>query len=158
MISFSFDFADDVYQVPPVPFEAYGHLMSIASIQESVGTQATGTKITLAGLELEEGRAAAEEDLRGRRVNIYLGLFDAEGALIPVPYMIFGGLGDNSNLSIDAENGVTFTLNAENSMISLQQAAVALLTDADQQARYPGDKGLEYAGRMKNTTVKWGSA
>lgn len=157
MISFNFDFAGDAYQVPPVVFEPYGHLMAIANIQEGVGTQATGTKITLSGLEIEEGRDFADEAFRNRRVNIYLALLDEAGAVIPVPYMIFGGLGDSSVLAIAAD-GVTFTLNAENSMISLQQAAVALLTDADQQARYPGDKGLEYAGRMKNAQIKWGAA
>ena len=52
----------------------------------------------------------------------------------------------------------TVTLTAESRLRDLERVRTRRYTDADQQSRFPGDKGLEYVPSLQDKQLIWGRA
>ena len=57
---------------------------------------------------------------------------------------------------VDGGSTATITMMVENRLRDLDRARTRRYTDADQQSRYPNDRGLEYVPALQEIDIPWG--
>lgn len=126
-----------------------GSLLSIGDIEETSEVSAQGATLMLSGMPVALVQAAMTQPYHGRRCTIYLGSLDA-----PTEYTeIFAGDMDVMQFQRGVET-CTIQLDVENRMVTLERPRVRRYNSADQQARYPGDLGLDFVEVERDLT--WG--
>lgn len=138
-----------------------GEIASIDGMQSSPMLSTEPVTMTLSGLDasiIEMTRAQASE-IRGRRCGIYILMFDENAQPIDEPYLVELYLMDKASFTVDGETRqMTVSLTAEPLFSTKHVPRFSLMTDQDQQLKYPGDgifKRVQLlAGRQ---TVVWSS-
>ena len=51
---------------------------------------------------------------------------------------------------------ITVTITAESRFAAWERPVIRRYTDADQQARFPGDRGLEFVSQAAQKEIVWG--
>jgi hypothetical protein len=102
--------------------------------------------LTLSGLNAELAKYAREDsiDIRGSLVSVFVLLFDAQWQPVDLPYLCQVAQVDQPSLKRSGDTYV-MEVTAEPPTSSKHIPALNLVTDADQQARYPGDRIFERA-------------
>jgi len=137
-------------------FTGAGSLGGIGAIEETTEIKATGLTFTLSGIPSSLITIALDEDYQGRACTCWIAFFDSNWALITDPVQVFSGRMDTMALSDDGENA-TIVVAAENRLVDLDRPNnVLYMTNNDQQALYPGDRGLEYVPAMQEAVIVWG--
>lgn len=131
-----------------------GKLGGIDAVQEGEEIQAYGLALTLSGVESAHVSIALGEQYQGRRVKVYLGLFDDNYAILADPVLVFRGRMDHMEL----EQGATFTIrvNCEGRLADFERARVRRYNHEDQIAVYPDDRGFEFVPQMIEKPLNWG--
>lgn len=128
-----------------------GRFVSVGQIDEPQFGQAASAAITLSNADrtfLQDVRATARE-IEGRVANIYFAAFDGETqALLTalIPLFPFGRM-TSPSLSWQGIGMRLVTLTIESLFQAKNFAPGGRWNPADQQRRYPGDKGLDYVGQ-----------
>jgi hypothetical protein len=127
-----------------------GVLASIGQIEEPRFGSATAITLTLSGVNRNFFRSvhATRREIEGRPADIYWGLFHQEtqkliGGLKP---MFIKGRMTSPALQSQGIGVRTVSITVENIWQAQNYAPGGIWNDAGQQARYPGDKGLEFVG------------
>jgi hypothetical protein len=160
-----FDFADGSMRLwlGDGVLDAGGHQWSgigqwggISSITSGAGDAAVPVTFTLSGVDEDIAlKVSAGPSVRGRKVTISLQFFDgATMAPLDAPVLFWTGRMDLVSTEFDATSSVV-TVTAEGGFVKRSKARAGLLTDRDQQARFPGDLGLEFVPSVINKQVKW---
>lgn len=122
-------------------WEGLGIFGGISGLDFGAQAATQPINMTLSGLDASLAAAAREQysEMRGRRVSVYVLLFDANMQSIDLPYLCMLATIDHASLK---RSGDSFVLEvvAEPIFSTKHMPALNLVTDADQQARYPGDK------------------
>lgn len=89
-------------------------------------------------------------------VQIYIAFFNSSWSLLGQPYSIGGPmLASSATVSLESDAAsVTFEL--ETPEVFEARDSAVLVTNAQQQRRYPGDTGMQYTTRISDLTVSWG--
>lgn len=134
-----------------------GNLGSISAIGENVDLQAAGVSLTLAGLDPSFISTALAENYQGRPLQIWFCPLNTDtGQLIGAPIRIYAGRLDT--MEIDAGETAAITVHGEGRLIDFFRPRISRFTDAEQQARAPGDLGLQYVNTLQDATILWGRA
>jgi hypothetical protein len=127
-------------------WEGLGRLGGISGLEFGAIAATQPLNLTLSGLDAQLAAAAREQysEMRGRRVSVYLLLFNEAMQSIDLPYLCMLATIDNASLR---RSGDAFTLEvvAEPIFNTKHMPALNLVTDADQQARFPGDRIFDRA-------------
>lgn len=126
----------------------------ISGTEEDSEQSASQVTFTLSGIDPSMISIALGEHYQGRDIISYLGYMNADGQLILDPIIEFKGKMDNMNITIG--NTATIELRAVDERADWDRPRVGRWNNADQQARYPGDKGLEFAEETNNKEIRWG--
>ena len=59
-------------------------------------------------------------------------------------------------MGIEVGEKATITLTGESRLIDFFRPRISRYTDAEQQALYPGDLGLQYVNDLQEASVPWG--
>ena len=132
-----------------------GRLGKVSEIEETEALQANAIKLELSGVDPADVSISLNEEYQGRPARLYIAYLDENYALTGAPVGPFSGQMD----TMDGEMGKvsTITLTVESRLVDWMRARTRRYTDADQQAEYPGDKGLEYVSHMAEKEVVWGT-
>ncbi len=132
-----------------------GRLGKVSEIEETEALQANAIKIELSGVDPANVSISLNEEYQGRPARVYIAYLDENYALLGDPVGPFSGQMD----TMDGELGKlsTLTLTVESRLVDWMRARIRRWTDADQQAEYPGDKGLEYVSQMAEKELVWGT-
>lgn len=138
-----------------------GELASIDGIQSSAGLSTEPITMTLSGVDteiLDLTRAQASE-IRGRRCGVYILMFNETGQPIDEPYLIDLYLMDKASFTVSGETReMSITVTAEPLFSTKHVPKFSLMSDQDQQTRYPGDRIFERVALMAGRqTVVWSS-
>jgi hypothetical protein len=128
----------------------------VSEIEETKKASANGLQLSLTGIPSAMVALALTENYRGRRVYLWLALFDpVTGNMLADPTRVFAGRMDTMKI---ADNGSvsTVTMTCESRLIDLERARERRYTHEDQQALFPGDKGLANVAALQNKEVFWG--
>lgn len=137
-------------------------LQSIEGLEQAVNGTAPQLTLTLSGVDstvVEAARKDADSDeIEGRDLTIAIGFFDAtQPGLVPLDDLVSLGAWIMQKPTFTA-TGPTLrriTLPCETLFSQRSRAPFGMLTDRDQQRRFPGDRALEFIPKMADRTVTW---
>lgn len=134
-----------------------GYLGSINAIGETTDLAAQGVSLTLTGVDAGLVSTVLGEQYQGKPCQIwYCPLNPDNGQLVGVPIRIFAGRIDTMDIEVGETASITLT--AESRLIDFFRPRVSRYTDAEQQARFPGDLGLQYVNSLQDKQIVWGRA
>jgi hypothetical protein len=131
-------------------------IMSIEPPGETSDTQATGGTIVLSGLDPAILSIALDEAYQGRRVTLYEGLLDADGAVIDSSIDILArGFLDVMDPSLDGATA-SIAVSMEDRRVVNELASNLLMTPAQLQIDYPEDRGFDFIAPLQDAVIQWG--
>lgn len=131
-------------------------MVSLSSIDEARFGYASAVQITLSGANLAFFKSMHDtaRDLEGRDASLYWACFDGEtGEVLIGLRKIFRGQMSAPTLKWGGVGVRTVGLTIESIWSAQNYPFGGRWNDADQQRRYPGDKGLAYVGQ--DVTEQW---
>lgn len=135
-------------------------LVSITPIKESRGLQAIGFAVRVTGLPADKLLIYLASMRKNKPGRLWLGFFDAAGAVIVSPYLLRRGRFDIAPIE---RNGDTVTIEAryEDRLLLLERAGgpngERRYTNEDQQLRLAGDVGFFQVPELQDARDMWGS-
>lgn len=138
-------------------------LQSIDGLELAMDGSAPQLTLSLSGVDSSVVAAArqdvANEEIEGRDLTIRIGFFDATQypEMVPLDDMIVLGIWTMQKPNFTA-SGVTLrniTLPCETLFVQRSRAPFGLLTDRDQQRRFPGDLGCQFPPTLVDRDVAW---
>lgn len=137
-------------------WKGIGDLGSVSGLESALGGTAPTTTFTLSGVKPETIATglAAKDEVKGRRVTVFIQFFDADWQTYDSPYALYSGLMDQMRIIRRASERVV-EVTAESLFARRAMPPWGYLTDRDQNKRHPGDRGLEQVPAMANKSVYW---
>lgn len=133
-----------------------GDFGGISSVEEGAEVSPYSLNLTLSGLDAGLVSTALTESYFMRDVNVYLGLLDANDALIETPTQIWSGFMDVMSVTAGASGGDSITLTAESELGRFDRSANLRYTDTMLRKRDSDDKFFEFLKDMEGVKVSWG--
>ncbi|MGK9168033.1 hypothetical protein KXR53_17120 [Inquilinus limosus] len=137
-------------------------LQSIEGLEQAINGTAPQMTLTLSGVDSTVVTAAKKDadadEIEGRNLIISIGFFQRSAtAWEPLDNLIPLGTWVMQKPSFAATGPTlrTITLPCETLFAQRSRAPFGMLTDRDQQRRYPGDKALEFIPKMVDRTETW---
>lgn len=160
------DYATTPVRVTSLPYDisydgdAYlgvGRLGSIGAIGEGSDLKSYGVSLRMSGIPLSYARDVIADDGQGRAARIWFGTLNPDTHVISgQPVLVYQGRVDVTDIELGASIAVTVTL--ESRLIDWERPRHYLYTDADQQAAFPGDLGLQFVAGVADMEITWGRA
>jgi len=132
-----------------------GTLGTVSTIEEGSTVSAKGVTLTLSGLDPTLLEDVMEEFQVGLPALVYLGVFDATGALIADPVCCFSGRMDQPTIDISGTTA-SIAINCENRLVEMNVSVERRYTDEDQQLDYPGDLGFQFVNGIQDAQIYFG--
>lgn len=137
-------------------------LQSIDGLEQAVNGSAPQLTLTVSGVDSRIVAAAQTDvsagEIEGRELTVWMGFYNATlPGLVPLDSLVTIGVWimQRPNFTASGPTSRTITLPCETIFAQRSRAPFGLLTDRDQQKRFPGDRGLEFVPRMVDRTVTW---
>lgn len=159
------NFVSGVVRAASTPFdiahegETYlglGALGAISAVQEGAELQSYAVQLTLTGIPSDLVSIALADQYQGREAKVWLALLDEQHRVVGTPLLIFRGRMDTMDLELGET--ATMTLTVQSRLGDWERPRIRRYSNEDQQAEYPGDRGLEYVSQMAEKTIYWGRA
>lgn len=146
-------------------WQGSGALGAVSGIEQAVNGQAPRATFTLSGIDAQMMRLARDEfeaEVAGRPVRAliqFFGVDDPEDPgnqrVLDAPYPVWAGRCLSPSFTLDEEGNRSVSIEAESLFSLRSRPQFSMYTDADQQRRFPGDRGFEFVGSLVNKTVTW---
>lgn len=133
-----------------------GTLGAVEAVKEGAGLEANGLALRLSGIPTAMLAIALDEQYQGRSATIWAAPLDSEHRIIADPVVVFKGRMDTMPIGMGKTGEIT--LNLESRLADWERPRVRRYNDADQQAEYPGDLGLQFVEQMVEKQLIWGRA
>ena len=131
-------------------------LISIAAIEEDANFQIGEVRITLSGVTGAQIAQLLGSPYLDRAVKIWRGLFDSEYNVVGDPVLIFDGKISGAAIEDNPAGGKsTVSITVSSQWVDFERRNGNKTNDAEQQFRFPGDKGLEFAAETIRN-IEWG--
>lgn len=132
-----------------------GSFGTVSGIEEDSTLSKRTITYSLSGIPNDIISLALNDHYQGRPAKVYLGFVDlATGQLVDDPFLL-----DQGRLDVpETQEGETVTINitAESRMSLWERPRARRYTNADQQSRFPGDRGLEFVSQAAQKEINWG--
>ena len=132
-----------------------GRVLGISPVEEGADLQAYGVSMRLSGVPADLVSIALAEHYQGRTAKIWAAPLDSSYTVISDPVLVFNGRMDVMPIKMEGASA-TIELSVESRLIDWERPRVRRYNDADQQAEYPGDLGLQYVEQMVSKDLIWG--
>lgn len=132
-----------------------GALGTIGAVEETIESKATTLSLSISGVDPELLPKAIGDRYQGRTGQLSIAMLDEAYQIIGTPVLTFEGPMDAMPIEISGSVG-TITVTVTDGRADWERPAVIRYTNEDQQAFYPGDKGLEFVPQMVEKQLVWG--
>ena len=133
-----------------------GDLGGVGEVEETSELSAPAVRLTLNGLNSEIAARARTEVYTGKSADLYIGARNIlTGAFISDPVHLVGGTMEELTI-VDGPEASSIELTIEDERALFDRSANILLTNAQQQTRYPGDRYSEYLPDLQELQLAWG--
>jgi hypothetical protein len=133
-----------------------GALGSVGAVTEDSVLGRTPLTIGLSGLPTSLVSLLFNERYQGRKATVYLGYRDTTTMqLVADPVILHRGLMDSPTIQQDSQ--LAIALNIENRFAQWDTPLIRRYNNADQQALFPGDKGMEFIAQTADLQIAWGT-
>ena len=132
-----------------------GTFGNVSAVEDSAEMQRQTMSYTLNGIPSEMMSIVLGEEYQGRSATLYLGFFDTTTHILTdTPVLV--ALGKMDVATIDQGETLSVTVTAESRVSAWNRPIVRRYTHAEQIARFPGDKGLEFIDQASRKEIYWG--
>lgn len=134
-----------------------GELGDIDGLEQAIGTVAPQSTFTLSGVDPSIVTLARQQSdrVKGRSVTAYVQFFDTNDQTLDEPFAVWSGILDQMKFTAMGVARRTITVTAEGLWTNRRRPPWGLYTDRDQNARYPGDRGLEQVPDLVSKSIRW---
>jgi hypothetical protein len=139
-------------------WQGTGDLITIEGLEEDRGLTANVMTFTLSGVNPELVTLArnASDRVKGRRVYVYLQFFDKDTwETLDDPFVQKIGTMDQMRYQADGPSTRRIIVTAEGLWTGRNRPPFGLYSDRDQQARYPGDLGMQQVPNLVSKSIRW---
>jgi hypothetical protein len=137
-------------------FVGAGSFARVGLIEEGAELSPYALELGLSGIDAEIRAIALAEQYFMRPITVWLGAMDPAGALVVDPGEYFAGYMMQLDLAIgDPEAGDSVTLTCESEAAVIERPRNVRYTEAQLQAEYAGDLGLQYLALMPDAKPQW---
>ncbi len=139
-------------------WDGTNNLASVSGLASAIGTIAPQTTFTMSGVSARVAALArSQSDLvKGRDVDVAIQFFADDWSLLDF-LPVWSGEMDRMTYKASGDGTFVVSLSAEGVWTGRSRPPFGLYTDADQQSRFPGDRGLEQVGSLPGKTINWPS-
>lgn len=130
-----------------------GNLGRVSPVKEGVDLNPQEFQIVVAGVSEASLAGVLPGNYLNRDVTCYTAFLDEQGQIIGEPLHTFSGHVDEVQAEIGSVGRITITVRDE--LADWARPRIERYTNADQQARYPGDKGFEYVSQVAEKEIIW---
>lgn len=130
-----------------------GTLGGVSSIEEPGAPEYTEVSLTLSGIDSSLISILLGTSYQGKTATLYYTSREPDGS-INTPYAIFVGLIDTADIS--SGETASIDLKIVNRLAFWDRPNIRRYNNAEQQTRFPGDKGLEFVDELATTQIIWG--
>jgi hypothetical protein len=144
-----------------VPWPAAGNLIELSEIEETVEVKAVGLRLVVSAVPdaLFTMALDASYDYPGRPIRVWSAALSSTYTILDTPELIFSGQIDTMRVRKGrGPDSSVVTIQAENDLARLMLAEEQLFSDAEQKARFPGDRGLEFLVSMSERVTVFGQS
>lgn len=134
-------------------FAGVGALGSVSAAEESAELRAYGLTVALTGIPRDLVAVALQQAYQGRRATVWDVVLADSGQPVADPIIIFRGRMDTMEVALDET--ATVRVRLENRLTDWDRPRVRRYTNEDQQARHPGDRGLEFVSATSEKELIW---
>lgn len=140
-------------------WEGTAGLASISGLSVPIGTAAQQVTFSLSGVDPRVLVLARQQSARvkGRDCAVYLQLFNEDWSLRGPVRHVWSGALDVMTYKAEGDGTYVVELTAENLWAGRRKPPFGFYTDADQQARFPGDLGCQFVASLPGKTIAWPS-
>lgn len=131
-----------------------GVVGNLSPVQEGAESRSYGVTASLTGVPGNFAAYLQSQDVQGRTAVIRVGLMNQAYEIVGQMVTVFVGRMDTQDISAGKNTSVDVAI--ESLLIDWERARIRRYTDVDQQAVYPGDRGLEYMAALQNMSLTWG--
>lgn len=136
-------------------YTGVGDLGRVSPIDEDTELARSSIAVELSGIPPSMISVALNEQYQGRPATICLGFLDpATMQLVDTPAVAFRGRMDA--MEIARGESATVAVSVESRFSAWDKPRVRRYNHADQQSRFPGDRGLEQAEFSAEKQINWG--
>lgn len=136
-------------------YHGIGNFGGISTADEASDLSRTPITLTLSGVPNDIISLALGEHYQGRRATVYLGYLDlTTRQLAGAPTILYRGNMDSSEIQTGKDS--TVSVSVESRFAAWSNPNPRRYNNADQQARYPGDTGLEFVEQAASKNLAWG--
>lgn len=137
-------------------FTGAGRLGGVSSMDEDSELSRTPLTLTLSGIPTDLLAGVLNQHFQGRTATVYLGYLDlTTRQLVADPAIMYRGRMDTPQ--VERGDTLSITLSVESRFAAWDRPLSRRYNNADQQSRYPGDKGLEFVEQSVDRNIFWGS-
>ena len=136
-----------------------GDVGQIGAVAESSEVKATGTTITLSGVDQAILQECLDDVWLGAPCTIYFGALNS-ATMQPAgtPYSMYVGMVDQPTVNYGiGDNACSISLAIESNMLRLSTGAQRHYTSADQRLRFPKDTFFFAVESLNDQALDWGS-
>lgn len=130
-----------------------GNLVGITEIAETAETRVEGVELSLSGVPSSEISRALGSVQQGAPATLYFGVMGSDGTVSASTQFI--GRMDTVRIVEDGTNA-TISVRYLSRLADMRKANARRYDDADLQAEYTGDKGLEFVASIQDVSIVFG--
>lgn len=140
-------------------WEGTAGVASISGLSQPIGTVAQQVTFALSGVDPRIIAAARRQSdsVKGRDCAVFIQLFDDAWQTVGARRHVWSGAMDVMTYKASSDATYTVELSAENLWAGRRKPPHGYYTDADQQARFPGDVGCQFVASLPGKTINWPS-
>lgn len=138
-------------------WDGIGNIIEISEITRLQNGQADPFEITVSAPEeiILLGLVEFAGEALDRELNVYLQFLNFEAdAPLGEPWQIRDGIMRGASLTVDTD-AQTLSIKCDTLSSRRNRPPYGMLTDRDQKARYPGDRGLEFVHSLDGRELVW---
>lgn len=137
-------------------FIPQGSLLNMGSIEEDANFQIGELQVTLSGVNGAAIALLLGNPYLDRTVKVWRGLLDVNYEIVDEPVLIFQGNISGANIEDNPADGTsTVSVVVSSQWVDFERKNGKKSNDAEQQIRFPGDQGLEFAAESIRN-IAWG--
>lgn len=140
-------------------WDGTNEVASISGLAMPLGTSAQQVTFALSGVSARVAALARQQSARvkGRDCAVFIQIFNEDWSLRGPRRHVWSGALDVMTYKFDGAGTYTVELTAENIWAGRRKPPFGFYTDADQQARFPGDIGCQFVASLPGKTINWPS-
>lgn len=134
----------------------FGEMLAVSGLEQGRGMTAPQVTFTLSGVDSNLLAVAVNgaSEATGRPCAVYLQFLSAAGVPLDDPVAVWVGTMDTPSFSTGVKNQ-KISMTAETLFVERVRSPHGFMTDTDQRARWPADKGFEFVASLVWKVVNW---